>query len=147
MVAFFGVGLAGAVLAFTIVTRLGGDAALFRAVTAYDLWVIASGVLGAGSALYLGRKWLGNAGPLGHGMAVVGILIVTLISGVCAGTLVLPLYGTMFGPFLIVVTLWAHPGLAVIWLLVLTSSHLLFAIYRRERASIFAAPPDTGLPV
>ncbi|MCW1951376.1 MAG: hypothetical protein KIH44_008410, partial [Octadecabacter sp.] len=53
------------------------------------------------------------------------------------GTLGLPLYGTMFGPFIVVVTLLGAPILAMLWAFTLLGIHILLASYQRERDSIF----------
>jgi len=58
----------------------------------------------------------------------------------------LPLYGTMFGPFTLFVSLFSAPLLALLWVNVLVGAHFLLAIWRTERDTIFDAvlPTDAA---
>jgi hypothetical protein len=62
---------------------------------------------------------------------------VTFIGSLIGGTLGLPFYGTMFGPFIVVVTLMGAPLLAMLWAFNLLGAHVLLGIYRSERDTIF----------
>ena len=48
----------------------------------------------------------------------------------------LPFYGTMFGPFTLVVSLFSAPILAILWITALFSAHLMIKVRRIERDSI-----------
>ncbi|MBU2357958.1 MAG: hypothetical protein KKB02_03370 [Alphaproteobacteria bacterium] len=128
------VGLCGGVLSFFIVAQMGGTKTVFRSLTQADLWFVASGILGALGGLYLGRQWLGFAGATGMIRALRGIIAVSFVGTLIGGTLALPFYGTMFGPLMFVLTLVDHPGLAALWLATLIACHLLFKVWRKERA-------------
>jgi hypothetical protein len=132
LAAALAVGLAGGVISFAIVTRMGDNKALLRSLTGADLWFVAAGVLGSLCALYIGRDWFGHRGLRGTLKAVAGILSISFMGTIIGGTLALPFYGTMFGPMMFGVTLAAYPVLALIWLNALVAAHLLFMIWRRE---------------
>ena len=132
LAAALAVGLAGGVISFAIVTRMGDNKALLRSLTGADLWFVAAGVLGSLCALYIGSDWFGHRGLRGTLKAVAGILSISLMGATISGTLALTFYGTMFCPMMFGVTLAAYPVLALIWLNALVAAHLLFMIWRRE---------------
>tara|TARA_R110002096_G_scaffold229389_1_gene418977 strand:- start:88 stop:609 length:522 start_codon:yes stop_codon:yes gene_type:complete len=144
VLAYFGVGFFGAAMAMNVVMTLGGVAALMTPFSGYDYWVIFSGAVGAGCGLYLGRNWMGHTGFRGVAFAMIGMLWVSFLGGLVGGSLALPVYGTMFGPFTLFVSLFSAPFLAVVWGCVLFASHLLLKIWRQERDSIFHAVPLEG---
>ncbi len=144
--AFLGVALFGAGLSFTIVNKLGGEAEFLRKLTMYDYWVILAGALGAAGGLFIGKDRLGHDGWDGAGRAALGMVVVTFAATVCAGTLALPGYGTMFGPFATVLAFWETPILLAFWVIVLTACHLLILTWRRERHTLFAIHDD-GIPI
>jgi hypothetical protein len=72
--------------------------------------------------------------------AVGGIVLICFTAPIVAGSLALPLYGTMFGPFMFGTTIVAVPLLGLIWAFTLLAVHLCLAPWRRERDSVFTAP-------
>lgn len=144
--AYFSVGIFSAGLAFIVVNQLSGGAAVFRPLSAYDLWVIFAGAVGGCAGLFLGRRWMGHNGVLGFIRALVGMFIVSFLGALIGGTLALPLYGTMFGPFSLIVALIGAPQLAMFWGVILLSAHFLICVWRRERDTVFGAPQNTGMP-
>lgn len=138
------IALVGGILAFLIVVRLRDDAFFARPMGVYDLWIVASGALGGIGGLWLGRARFGHAGLPGLLRALGGVATTTLSAPVIAGTLALPLYGTMFAPMLLAVTFAGAPAVALVWLATLASVHVLFATFRAERATIFAPLPTRG---
>ncbi|MFT5649580.1 MAG: hypothetical protein ACJAXK_002624 [Yoonia sp.] len=149
LLAFFGVAFFGAALALNVVTTLGGHAAMFRPFAAYDYWIVLSGALGGCAGLYMGRNWMGLPGLHGIASAIVGTVWISFLGGVVGGTLALPFYGTMFGPFTLFVSLFSAPLLAVFWACILMAAHFLLMVWRAERDTIFNAvlpePSDTFL--
>lgn len=145
LLAFIGVAIFGAGLSFTVVNRLGGSDTILRALGAYDYWIILAGALGAAVGLYIGSPRLGHPGLLGFRRALFGYVVVTFAATVVAGSLALPGYGTMFGPFAAILTFWETPLLLAFWATVLVACHLLFAIWRRERDTLFVIHDD-GIP-
>lgn len=137
--AYLAVFLFGAVLSSLIVLRLGQGNFVFNGRWAYGMWICLSGGLGAGLALYLVRDRLGHPGMAGAVQAAMGMLAMCLAASLIGGTLALPLYGTMFGPFMLGVTFVASPLLALTWVLTLTAVHLVMLRWRTERNSIFDA--------
>ena len=135
--AYLGIGVFGAILAFTVVNQLGGGADVIRPMTAYDLWSICAGVIGALAGLYLGTRWLGQPGWQGWLRALIAVPVVSLFAALIAGTLALPGHGTMFGPLGLVTTLIAYPTLALLWLAMITAAHVSFVQWRKERDTIF----------
>ena len=144
--AYIGIGLFGAGLAFNVVNGLGGSDNILRPLTPYDFWMIASGALGADLGLYLSRNRFGHPGAAGAAMALLGALLLTFSATIIAGTLALPGYGTMFGLLAVGVSFWSSPFLALVWTIMLAACHLLFAIWRRERDTLFVILDD-GIPV
>ncbi len=145
MLAFIGVSLFGAGLSFTIVNRLGGEDSILRALGAYDYWVILAGALGAALGLFIGQDRLGHAGWPGARRALFGLPVISFAAAVSAGTLALPGYGTMFGPFAAVLCFWETPLLLLFWFIILVATHMLYAIWRRERDTLFVVHDD-GIP-
>jgi hypothetical protein len=135
--ALFVVAVFGAGVAFVVVNQLGGSEHIIRPLTAYDIWSICSGAFGAAIGFYLGRDWFGFPGLRGVGQACLGIVVVSFIGSIVGGTIALPFYGTMFGPFSVAITMVGAPLLAVFWSCSLMSAHLLVAVWRRERDTIF----------
>ncbi|WP_185020754.1 hypothetical protein [Histidinibacterium lentulum] len=107
----------------------------------YDLWILAAGVTGGLGGFYLVRESLGQTGPAGWTRAIFAALVLGFSGSVIAGTLVLPIYGTMFGPLVLAVTLIDLPVLAVAWTGSLVGVHLLMQRWREERESIFVPLP------
>lgn len=129
----------GAVLAFNFVMTLGGQMAMLNMLSAYELWVTMSGAIGALAGLYLSRNWMGHAGWRGLVRACAGIISTSMTRAVVGGTLALPFYGTMFGPFTLVMTLIGAPILAILWISTLACAHFLLATWRSERAAAMDA--------
>lgn len=128
----------GLFLALIVVIRLDSTAVFSRGFTGYEIWILVSGCVGAVSGIYLSRHRLGRTGIA---TPALGITMAGLYGSIVAGTLALPLYGTMFGPFTLLVIFVASPFVAVLWLMNMTMVHLLFRSWHAERDSIFG---DTG---
>lgn len=110
---------------------------LFAQRTWYQTWVVAASAIGGATALFLGQGRLGGAGLRGMISGLAGGLWVTFVGAVIGGTLALPLYGTMFGPFIVTVTFLGMPVLAVQWGCVVLAVHVLLGGYQRERQAAF----------
>lgn len=128
-VGFFGLGFG-----LIILLRINPDAIFSVGPSLYEYWLLASGVLGANLALRLAQHRLGRPGFLD---AVKGIALVTFVAPILAGTLALPGYGTMFGPFTLGLIFWAAPITAALWFTSLTGVHLMMRQWHSERDSIF----------
>lgn len=126
--------LFGAALAFVVVLRLDSAAVFNRPMTAYEYWILTAGFIGGASAVYLSRHALGQSG---FGITLRGMASTTFLAAVIAGTLGLPLYGTMFGPFTLVLIFAASPIIAILWFGNLLAVHVLVREWQRERNSIF----------
>lgn len=132
----------GAVLSFVSVGRLSrGPELPFVAPDWYGLWIVASGGIGALGGLYLVRERLGQPGAGGWRRAIIAVLLLSFAGSIIAGTLALPIYGTMFGPLSLVVTLIDLPLLAAAWVGCVLLAHGLMRRWREERESIFAPLP------
>ncbi|WP_377513006.1 hypothetical protein [Octadecabacter sp. R77987] len=138
--AYIAVALFGAGFAFVTVTRMNGERVLGTGLTWYDLWIVISGGIGAAAALFLARDKIGQPGLRGVYRAAFGTVWISFVGALIAGTLALPLYGTMFGPFTLGVTLTSAPMLAMLWFANLLSVHVLMLRWHIERESIFAKP-------
>ena len=142
LLAAFVVAVFGAGVAHSVVGQLGGGLDIIRTLSNYDIWIIVSGAMGAVMGLYFGRNWFGHPGRAGWRRAFIGIFVTTFVAAICSGTLALPFYGTMFGPFSVVMTFIGSPILAVFWIAILLAAHSLIVDWRYERDSIFRAQPQ-----
>lgn len=107
----------------------------------YGNWLIASGAIGGLLAVIISREWFGRPGFMGVMRAMAGTAYATVLVGLIAGTLALPFYGTMFGPFALVITLAGGTKLLAVWLLMFAAVHALFRVWQAERESIFSPIP------
>jgi hypothetical protein len=128
---------AGALLALAVVVRLGHPQDGVGGLTTYDVWVTLAGFAGGFAGLRLTEHLFGHPGAWGVLRAMGGIVMICVTAPVIAGSLALPLYGTMFGPFMFGTTLVAVPLLGLIWAGTLLAVHLCLAPWRRERDSVF----------
>jgi hypothetical protein len=131
--------LYGAGIGLVAAVRLAHGGHLTGGLSAYDLWVVLAGALGTAVAFWLLRHRFGEAGPRGALRAAGGALAVSLVAPVIGGTLALPLYGTMFGPFTLAVILTGAPLLGLCWLSAMALGHVLLRRLVDERESIFTA--------
>ena len=146
LAAFVAVALFGAGLAFVVVTRLNGIDILLHPISLYDCWLIVSGAAGGILGLRLSLPYLGQAGPRGVVLAAVSVPYSVVIGAVVAGTFALPGFGTMFGPFAALMAFLDNPLLFAFWTVSIGAAHVLIMVWRRERDSLFALPPDDGIP-
>ena len=135
----------GAALAKAIVTQIH-TGALLHEWGGFGAWHALSGGFGAVSGLYLGRRWLGQPGATGTLRALAGIVVVSCLAALVTGTLILPGYGTMFGPMLMILNILDHPALALGWFYSLILAHMLFREYRTERRRV-AGPAPVRAPL
>ena len=136
LLAYMGLAACGAMLGSEALSGLQGLVDVIGEGVA--LWVLA--LASAGGACisgYLLRDRFGFVGRMGFTKACFGSVLATLALGVAAGTLVLPIFGTMFGPWLLVLTIATKPWMALPWLAALYGFHLAFISYRNERKTIY----------
>lgn len=129
------VSLLGAGLAFAAVSGLGAGAG--GPLSPFEIWTIAAGAIGGAAGLGLSGELLGRPGRAGWRRAALGMVVASFAGSLVVGTLILPLWGTMFGPLALAVTLAGEPLLALIWACGLLAVHRLLIPWRRERDSIF----------
>lgn len=139
LAAFAIVGIFGAVIGFLVAMHLSQGSVLVDGFAAYDVWMIFAGALGSMAGLYLAGQKFGQPGLKGMLMAIIASIWVSFMGSLVGGSLMLPLYGTMFGPFTLAMTLAAKPLFAVLWFANLFGAHLLLTYWQRERDSIFEA--------
>lgn len=134
--AFMLVGISSGALGYLAVLHLDSSA-LFDTLSWYETWIVVASGLGGMLALFLSGDRMGQAGPIGALRGVAGAIWLTFIGSLIGGTMGLPFYGTMFGPFIVTVTLMGAPMLALLWAFNLIGVHWLMGIYQRERDTIF----------
>jgi hypothetical protein len=139
-IAYAATAICGALLALAVTLHLGQRDSAGFALTTYDLWVTVTGLAGGYAGLHVTEHYFGHPGLRGTLQALGGIVLICLAAPVIAGTLALPLYGTMFGPFMLGTTLAALPLLGLLWTMTLVAVHLCLTPWRRERDSVFVAP-------
>lgn len=141
--AFVIVGICSTSLGFLAVIHLDREA-FFNGLSLYQKWIMAASGLGGMIALFLSGDRMGQRGMRGALRGVSGAIWITFIGALIGGTLSLPLWGTMFGPFIVCVTLMGAPLLSLLWIFNLICLHVLLGIYQAERDSIFV-PRRMGL--
>jgi hypothetical protein len=139
--AFFLVGACSTGLGYLAVLHLD-TSAFFNGLSWSQVWIVIASGLGGLIALFLSGDRMGQSGTRGALRGAGGALWITFIGSLIGGTLALPLYGTMFGPFIVTVTLMGAPLLALLWAFNLFGVHMLLGIHQRERDSIFAPSDD-----
>ena len=128
----------GAGLGLMTVTHMSHGSILEGGLTLYHRWIVLCGALGCGLALKLAGDRMGQSGPNGFARGMLGVVWVSVVGAVIAGTLALPFYGTMFGPFTLAIMLVSSPMLALMWFANLLASHLLIRNWRTEQDRLFA---------
>jgi len=124
----------GVTLAAAIAARIEVAGATPLTATLYDGWIALAGGIGAGLGLHAARPALSRpsaAAPF------LGAGILFLAGSVIAGTLALPIYGTMFGPMALAVLLAASPVAAMSALGTVALATWLLRHWQAERDSIF----------
>ena len=134
--AFMLAGVCSAALGFLAVLHLDRSV-MFNGMSWYQTWIVAASGIGGVVALFLSGDRMGQTGIKGAARGFAGAVWVTFIGALIGGTLGLPFYGTMFGPFIVCVTLLGAPLLAILWAFNLFGIHMLLGVYQRERDSIF----------
>lgn len=129
-------GVLAAMLALIVVMRVDPTAVLERPLSWYERWILLSGFLGGWAGVWIARDRLGRRSA---GDALIGLVLMTATGAIIGGTLALPLYGTMFGPFTIAVIFAASPLVAGLWLANGVAVHVLMRSWHAERDSIFGA--------
>lgn len=126
--------LIGAVVGFFVLFerfQAGIDVPVYRA------WLALGGGVGTVLSVHLTRDGFGRPGMWGGVQAILSACIATLAAGVIGGTIALPIFGTMFGPWLLVVSFVQAPLLFVPWAGGLLMIHWAYAKFRAERETIF----------
>lgn len=132
--AYLTVALFGMAFGLIVVLRLDPAALFSRGLTMYEYWIVLSGALGVCSALRLSRERLGLPGLTN---TIIGMGMVTFAGAILAGTFALPLYGTMFAPFVLFIVFWVAPIAAALWFASLIGVHFMMQQWHAERDSIF----------
>ncbi|MFQ6548407.1 hypothetical protein AADZ90_010635 [Aestuariibius sp. 2305UL40-4] len=113
--------LFGGLIAHAVVRHL--NQAPLETLEPYDYWTILSGMIGAVIAYRTAEGHLGLPGVWGAVRAFGAGIWITLAGAVIGGTLVLPGFGTMFGPLSVIVTLIEAPVLLVLWAATIFGAH------------------------
>lgn len=121
-------------LTMLVMSGVEGPSALPQEPSLYVLWVIFAGALSGGIGLFAARGWMGQTGLLGFARATVGAIAVVLLGAIIAGTLILPVYGTFYGPFLLLSEFIGKPWIAFAWFAALFGAHYLMVILTEEIA-------------
>jgi len=146
LIAFFLVALFGMIMGYLAVLRFNDGTALAGGLNWYETWIVVAAGLGGVSALWLAGDRVGQHGPRTTPRVLAGLIWVSLVGAIIAGTLALPVYGTMFAPFTLVVTLMTSPLVVLFWTACMGAVHMCMVTYRSERDSVFTpnrlTPPD-----
>lgn len=134
--AYLGVAASGALLGSQSLAGIAGLVDTLGPGSAQWVLVLASAV-GACIACALLREKFGYKKKRGAFRAIFGALLATATLGIVAGTFLLPILGTMFGPWLLFVTILTQPVWVLPWVAALIGLQLAFVAYREEQATIF----------
>ncbi|MFU8822777.1 hypothetical protein [Yoonia sp.] len=93
----------------------------------YGFWVVLSVVLAGPLALRLARGWIGLPGSLGWLRAFVGACVSLVVASVVGGTLILPVYGTIYAPLMVLTAVLAQPLVGLIWFAGVFAAHWVVA--------------------
>lgn len=93
-------------------------------------YVTAAAFLGAGIAGIIVASGFGRAGPAGWILAYISGAVATLLGGAFGGTFILPVYGTITGPFVVVGYARNNPWLFLVWAVLMAAVHLAAARLR-----------------
>ncbi|MEL6608118.1 MAG: hypothetical protein AAFO93_04320 [Pseudomonadota bacterium] len=137
ILAFAALALAGAVLGMYALRDLNALDSFTSRDTARG-WLAMSGAMGACLSAMAMRDRFGRVGRGSLWHAAVAGVITTMLVGIVAGTLVLPIFGTMFGPWLVLIALLNMPVLAVPWMFALWGYDTARRSYTAERESLDA---------
>ena len=129
-------------VALAIGASIGSQAIVtFRADAAaveYRLWILFAACMGAYVAMRSASDLFGQSGLKGALRAICGGAWFTAVFGVVAGSIALPFFGTMFGPFAAVMLIAGSPWVLAIWLTGLGLIHLMVKCWRTEQDRLFA---------
>ena len=123
-----------AVMGLQAIETFGADHAWVQ----YRIWIVAVSLSGGYMALRIASDLFGHCGVRGVAKAIVGGLWFTALVGLIAGSFMLPVFGTMFGPFAIVMLIIGSPWAASMWIAGLWSIHLMMRCWRTEQDRLFA---------
>ena len=123
----------GAIVGYEILSLLVYDNANVFPINYYQIWAILTSVFAVSISFLCMSQQFGERGLTGIFKAIKGGLIVTFLYSLIAGTLVLPLWGTMFGPFAFIMLFVTKPFIAFIWVGSLLTAHMLMCGWRVER--------------
>ena len=117
-----------------IMSGVEGASAIPAEPSFYAFWVIFSGALSGGVALFAARGWMGKPGTFGFARALVGSVAVAVVAAISAGTLIQPFDGTFYAPMMLLTEFIDKPWLAVAWFAVLLGAHYMMTLIVEERA-------------
>ncbi|MEO0678226.1 MAG: hypothetical protein AAFZ02_11785 [Pseudomonadota bacterium] len=130
------VGATGALLACEALRPIAGDDGFFTG--SAGLWYATlSAGFSATAVAYGVRRNFGHPGTGGALWSVFFSIVATCVLGIVAGSFILPVFGTMFGPWFMILAVLKTPLLALPWALSLYGLHLAGKEYVAEQATAF----------
>jgi hypothetical protein len=94
-------------------------------------WATAAAFAGAGLAGFIVASGFGRAGWTGWAIAFACGIVATILGGAIGGTFIIPVYGTISGPFVVVGYAQENPSLMGIWAVLMAGVHLTSLKVRR----------------
>ncbi|WP_322889602.1 MULTISPECIES: hypothetical protein [unclassified Yoonia] len=104
----------------------------------YDAWMILAGALAGLAAMVIARGWLGMPGVLGAIRACFGALVMAILAALIGGSLIMPVYGTYYAPFVVLSAFIANPLWAVLWCGGVGVAHAVLSQAERRRLAILS---------
>ncbi len=130
--ALMGTALGGFVVAFEDLTREPPGLGLPAGV---NFSLIAFASLGGFIGGWLSAGWIGREGLGGFALSLAGCLLASALGGAVAGTLIIPLLGTLVGTVWGVQLAFQAPLVALVWLTCAVVLHFWIGVARRAKGS------------
>lgn len=96
-------------------------------------WATAAAFAGAGLAGFIVASGFGRDGWAGWLIAFACGIVATILGGAFGGTFIIPVYGTISGPFVVVGYAQENPLLLSVWAVLMVGVHLASVRIRSAR--------------
>ncbi|PIE18340.1 MAG: hypothetical protein CSA65_05380 [Proteobacteria bacterium] len=116
-------------------------------------WIVVAAILGMMVGFAIHFRAIGHPGACGIVRSLAAQIMLTLTATLIAGTLIVPLHGTLYGPLVVVELAVDGPVPLAVWPFEALTIHWLMKIWQAEKACAFrrrapapAAAPCEGWP-
>lgn len=146
-------GCVGGVAGYGVAQRLRLDGVLAGMSVHMIVWIVVAAILGMVIGFAIHFRAIGHRGACGIVRSLAAQIMLTLTATLIAGTLIVPLHGTLYGPLVVAELAVDGPVPLVVWPFEALTIHWLMTIWQAEKACAFrrrapapAAAPCEGWP-